>query len=109
MGGWVYILLCADGSFYVGVTARLWERLREHMRGYKDTAYTASRLPVRLVWYKFFDRIEDAIAAEKRLKGWSHAKKQALIDGDGRLLKRLSQCQNPSRSTPLRREGIDPE
>ncbi len=109
MGGWVYILLCADGTFYVGVTARLFERLREHTRGSKSTSYTAARLPVRLVWCKHFDTIVDAIAAEKCLKGWSHAKKQALIDGDILLLRRLSQCQNPSRSTPLRREGIDPE
>ncbi|MCU0454415.1 MAG: GIY-YIG nuclease family protein [Bacteroidetes bacterium] len=109
MGGWVYILLCADGTFYVGVTARILERLREHMRGSKATAYTASRLPVQLVWCKHFERIVDAIATEKRLKRWSHAKKQALIDGDIMQLKRLSKCQNASRSTPLRREGMDPE
>jgi putative endonuclease len=65
MGGWVYILLCSDGTFYVGVTSRLIERLREHMRGSKDLSYTASRLPVRLVWCQFFPTILEAIAGRE--------------------------------------------
>lgn len=105
MGGWVYILLCADGTFYVGVTSRLWERLGEHMRGASKDSYTAQRLPVRLVWCTFIDSIVDAIAAEKKLKGWSHAKKQALIDGDFRRLKELSQCKNETRSDGRKRNG----
>jgi putative endonuclease len=109
MGGWVYILLCADGTFYVGVTSRLLRRLREHMRGKDPGSYTASRLPVRLVWCVFFPTIVDAIAFEKQLKRWSHAKKQAFIDGDAYLLKRLSRSKTDPDGKYLRIEGRTPE
>lgn len=102
-------MLCADGSFYVGVTSRLWERLREHIRGKHPGSYTASRLPVKLVWYMFFPTIIDAIAVEKQLKRWSHAKKQALIDGDAALLKRLSRPKKGPDGKYLRIEGVTPE
>lgn len=90
-GGWVYILLCADRSFYVGSTsyARVEIRVAEHNEA-RYFGYTASRRPVRLAWAKRFDDLRDAHAAERRLKGWSRAKKEALIAGDEEKLKVLS-------------------
>jgi putative endonuclease len=89
---WVYILRCADGSYYVG-SHRGWDvqaRVHEHNLGSNPKAYTARRLPVVLVWSEHHDRVTDAIAAERRLKGWSRAKKEALIRGDIEELRRLS-------------------
>ena len=78
----LYILLCGDGSYYVGTTSRsLEERIAEHNAGTFD-GYTARRLPVTLVFHQAFDRIDDAIAAERQVKGWRRDKKEALIRGD---------------------------
>jgi len=84
MPAWVYILRCADGSCYTG-SSRAVEvdtRLSEHELALFATAYTASRRPVTLVYAERFEMIVDAIAAERRIKGWSRAKKEALINGD---------------------------
>jgi putative endonuclease len=85
-GAWLYILRCADGSYYVGTTRTDLEiRVAQHQQGYFG-GYTATRRPVALVYSDFFDQIVDAIAAERQVKGWSRAKKEALIAGDlGRL------------------------
>jgi predicted GIY-YIG superfamily endonuclease len=78
----VYILKCSDGSFYTGFTSNLDQRVVQHQMG-KSAGYTSKRLPVELVWYEqFMDDPEQAIVWEKRIKGWSRRKKQALIDGD---------------------------
>jgi len=84
----VYMLRCADGSYYIGSTrGTLDDRVNQHNAG-SYGGYTAQRRPVTLVWHEFFDRITDAIAAERQLKGWSRAKKEALIRGDfGRIRK----------------------
>src|SRR6516162_57008 len=81
-GAYVYILRCADGSYYTG-TARqgLEQRVAEHNAGHYG-GYTATRRPVELVFSQWFERITDAIAAERQIKGWSRAKKEALIRGD---------------------------
>ena len=90
IGAYVYILRCRNGSYYVGSTrGALEKRVAEHNDG-THGGYTASRRPVELIFHEHFDRITDAIAAERRLKGWGRAKKQALIDGDMALLKALS-------------------
>ena len=86
---WTYLLLCADNSFYVGCTRDLDARMEQHFTGHAD-AYTAPRRPLQLVWADEFEHIEDAWAAERRIHGWSRAKKQALIDGSIGELKRLS-------------------
>ena len=78
--GYTYILRCADGTFYVGSTIDLGLRLEQHQAGF-GSAYTRRRLPVTLVWSEEFDRIEDAFAWEKRIQGWSHAKREAFIEG----------------------------
>ena len=91
MGAFVYMLRCADGSYYVG-SARsddLSRRLSEHETG-AYRGYTYKRRPVRLVWSEQFDRITDAIAAERKIKGWSRAKKEALIGGNWAEIKRLA-------------------
>ena len=79
---WVYILRCADGSYYTGSRrGDLETRVNEHNAGRYD-GYTARRQPVALVLAVPFDRIQDAIAAERQIKSWSRAKKEALIHGD---------------------------
>ena len=80
MPHYTYILRCADGSFYTGSTRNLDDRMSQHAAG-RGAVYTSKRLPVELVWSMEFDRIDDAWAMERRLHGWSRAKKQALIDG----------------------------
>ncbi len=92
--GYMYILGCADGSFYTGSTRDLNRRLEQHRAG--DAArYTRTRLPVKLLYYEAFDRIDAAFAREKQVQGWSRAKKVALIRGDLTQLKRLSQSKSP--------------
>ena len=89
---WVYILQCADDSYYTGMTRSEEpdQRLSEHQMKLSPSAYTASRLPVRLAYSKYFDVIADAIFAERKIKGWSRAKKEALIQGDWKLVQVLS-------------------
>ncbi|WP_018387486.1 GIY-YIG nuclease family protein [Ancylobacter sp. FA202] len=82
MGAFVYMLRCADGSLYVGSTSgALEKRLAEHHSG-SYPGYTFRRRPVTLVWSEAFERITDAIAAERQVKGRSRLKKEALIRGD---------------------------
>ncbi|MGB8400765.1 GIY-YIG nuclease family protein [Bradyrhizobium sp.] len=91
MGIYVYMLRCADGSYYVGSTTSddLARRIDQHNAGsYKG--YTFSRRPVVLVWSEHFDRITDGIAAERQVKGWSRAKKEALVRSDWAKVTELS-------------------
>lgn len=78
---YVYILLCADKSYYTGVTSDLEKRLYEHQSGHDENCYTFSRRPVVLKYFAEFQDINDAIAREKQVKGWSRKKKEALIVG----------------------------
>ena len=91
MGAFVYILRCADGSYYVGSATGddLTLRIAQHNSGYYG-GYTSTRRPVQLVWSDHFDRITDAIATERQLKGWSRAKKDALIRGDWTSVQRFA-------------------
>jgi len=99
MGAYVYMLRCADGRFYVGSTrAALERRIAEQQSGHYG-GFTALRRPVELVWSQYFDRIDDAIAVERQLKGWSRAKKQALIDGDWSGIRALARRGRPSFET----------
>jgi putative endonuclease len=96
-GAYLYILRCADGSYYTG-TARqgLEHRVAEHNAG-AFGGFTSRRRPVSLVFSEWFDRITDAIAAEQQVKGWSRAKKEALIRGDLAALPQLSKRHTPKR------------
>lgn len=91
MGAYVYMLECADNSYYIGgaTGSDLNNRVMEHQSGARP-GYTQSRRPVQLVWSEYFDRITDAIAAERKLKGWSRAKKQALIEKDWHSISQLA-------------------
>ena len=77
----MYILQCADDSYYVGSTWNLEKRLWQHNQGL-GAKYTARRLPVKLVYSEEFDFIADAYQREKQVQNWSRAKRQALIRGD---------------------------
>ena len=84
-----YILRCSDGSYYVGHTDDLELRMAQHEAGALG-GYTARRRPVTLVWSDSFMTRDEAFAAERRLKGWGRAKKEALIAGDWDLVRVLA-------------------
>ncbi len=92
---YVYILRCRDESLYIGETDELTSRVDRHNEG-RGCRYTACRLPVTLVHAEQFETRLEAVDRERQLKRWTRAKKEALIVGDVRKLKRLSQ----SRSRP---------
>jgi putative endonuclease len=97
-GAFVYILRCADGSYYCGTARQGLElRVAEHNAGTLG-GYTSTRRPVTLVYSEWFQRITDAIAAERQIKGWSRAKTEALIRGDFGALRELSRRSTKSRS-----------
>jgi len=101
-GAFVYILRCNDGSLYVGATRTdLETRIGEHNEG-TFGGYTAKRRPVQLAFAQYFEVIRDAIAAERQLKGWSRAKKEALIAADWDVLRLLARRYgaHPSRRPP---------
>ena len=106
----MYILECADGSFYTGSTKYLRNRIEQHKNG-DGAEYTKLHLPVKLVYYETFDRIDKAFYREKQIKRWSRAKKIALIKNDIELLKKLSKnkTQYPEFSVPNDPEPKAPE
>jgi predicted GIY-YIG superfamily endonuclease len=89
MDFFAYLLLCNDGSYYAGHTDDIDLRMAQHQSGLLG-GYTASRRPVQLVWSERFPTRDEAFACERKLKGWSRAKKQALIAGDWELVRALA-------------------
>jgi len=89
MSFWVYILKCRDGSYYTGHTEDLDVRLAQHQRG-TLSCHTRSRRPVELMWSEEFGRRDEAVASERRIKGWTRAKKEALIARDWERLSFLA-------------------
>ena len=87
---YVYILLCADGTYYTGLTNNVERRVKEHEEAFNPKSYTAKRLPVKLVYSERIKGPIDAMLAEKQLKNWSKKKKEALIRGELELLPLLS-------------------
>jgi predicted GIY-YIG superfamily endonuclease len=85
----VYILRCADNSYYVGLTDDLEVRMVQHHSGL-GSAHTRRHLPVTLVWHQEFESRVEALEMERRVKGWRREKKEALIEGRMEDLKRLS-------------------
>ncbi|HTV89587.1 MAG TPA: GIY-YIG nuclease family protein [Stellaceae bacterium] len=105
----VYILLCADGSYYGGITrAGLECRLAEHNSG-SFGGFTASRHPVKLVYHQEFQHLTDAIAAERQIKGWRREKKEALIRGEYALLPALASRAAKTGLRPSRRAPAAPD
>ncbi|HEU5274672.1 MAG TPA: GIY-YIG nuclease family protein [Xanthobacteraceae bacterium] len=92
MGAFVYMLRCSDESLYVGCATGedLMPRIEGHNAGAFPDSYTWSRRPVTLIWSEHFDRITDAIAAERQIKGWNRAKKLALAEGDWARVRQLA-------------------
>jgi putative endonuclease len=91
MGVYIYMLRCADGSYYVGSATGddLGPCIDQHNTG-SHKGYTFSRRPVVLVWSEHFERVTDGIAVERQLKGWSRAKKEALLSSDWARVSQLS-------------------
>jgi putative endonuclease len=83
-----YILKCSDDSYYVGSCRNLQHRVWQHSTGL-GSKYTSTRIPVELVFAQEFDNVGDAYALEKRIQGWSRAKREALIAGDFNEIQRL--------------------
>lgn len=98
MSFWVYLLRCADGSYYAGHTENVEQRLAEHQAG-EVAGYTATRRPVELVCSEAFSTREEALACERRIKGWSRKKKEAMMRGDWAEVSRLARCKRPSTSS----------
>ena len=79
----MYVLECADGTFYVGSTVDLARRLQQHRSG-EGAAYTKRRRPVRLVYFEIHEHIGAAFGREKLVHGWTRSKKRTLIrEGPG--------------------------
>ena len=87
--GFMYILKCADGSYYTGSTVNLELRLAQHQNG-EGANHTRKRLPVVLVYYEEYQNIADAFHREKQVQGWSRKKKEALIENRPKDLPLLS-------------------
>ncbi len=87
----MYILLCADGSYYTGSTTDLERRLEQHQNG-EGANHTKKRLPVSLLYYEEYSRIDEAFYREKQVQGWSRKKKEALIEGKNDLLPLLAKA-----------------
>ena len=85
----MYILECSDGSYYTGSTTNLELRLQQHQSG-EGANHTKKRLPVTLVYYEVYSRIDEAFYREKQVQGWSRKKKEALINGNPELLPQLA-------------------
>ena len=87
--GYMYILECSDESYYTGSTTNLELRLQQHQNG-EGANHTKKRLPVTLVYYEEYSRIDEAFYREKQVQGWSRKKKEALINGNSQLLPQLA-------------------
>lgn len=85
----VYMLRCGDGSYYVGHTDDLERRVAQHRSGDAE-GYTQQRQPIALVWSQETATREEALAAERRIKGWARTKKEALIRGDWAAIQRYA-------------------
>lgn len=79
---YVYILKCADQTYYTGITSNLTKRIFEHESGKHQDSYISTRRPIELVFYGEFTDINTAIEKEKKVKKWSRTKKEALINGN---------------------------
>jgi len=89
MAFYAYLLLCNDGSYYAGHTDDFEQRMALHDTGALGR-YTAQRRPVVLVWSDSFQTRDDAFVIERKLKGWSRAKKEALIASDWDSISRFA-------------------
>ncbi|MDR0206866.1 MAG: GIY-YIG nuclease family protein [Bacteroidales bacterium] len=101
MKGYMYILECSNGCYYTGSTNNLERRFAEHQNG-EGANYTKKHLPVKLVYFEEFYRIDEAYYREKQVQGWSRKKKEALINKTPEKLHKLSECMNENHHRSLR-------
>ena len=87
---YVYILKCSDGSYYTGHTDNIEVRISQHKQGLIQGCYTEMRLPVEVVFVQSFNKRDEALAAERQIKGWLRKKKEALIKNNWQLISLLS-------------------
>ena len=106
MHGFMYILRCADGSYYTGSTRDLERRVDQHQRG-EGAEHTRKHGPVELVYYEWYPRVHLAFYREKQVQGWSRKKKEALINGQPGMLPALAKAYRDLREPQV--PTIDPE
>jgi len=92
----VYILMCSDGTYYIGLTNDLLKCFIEHEEGRYTNCYTFKRRPLLLMYYETIPFLKEAVERETQLKKWSRKKKEALMQQDYHKLHLLAQCQNLS-------------
>ena len=97
MSFWVYIVRCADNSYYTGHTDNLEQRVGQHHVGAFPTCYTFKRRPLQLVFSQDFATREQALASEQQIKGWSRKKKESMMRADWAEVSRLAKSSNPAR------------
>ena len=93
--GYVYILECSNGAYYTGSTKDLERRFQQHQNG-NGASFTKKHLPVKLLYFETFSRIDEAFYREKQVQGWSRKKKEMLINNQTNQLNSLSECKNDS-------------
>ena len=103
---YVYILRCADGSYYTGTASDLARRLQEHQDGVSPSSYTFRRRPIKLVWSEELNTHNEALQHEYPIKGWSRAKKEALIRSDYQLIHELMREERRRRENKKGRRRI---
>lgn len=106
MKGYMYILRCSNGTYYTGSTKYLERRLQKHQNG-KGANFTRKHLPVELIYYEKFQRIDEAFYREKQVQGWSRKKKEALINGEYNKLPELSKNYTQFKSTLRQAQGTN--
>ncbi len=105
---YVYMLLCADGKYYVGITNNVERRFAEHQGEMDLGAWTHGRGPFELAYTQEFQWVQEAIAWEKRLKGWSAQKKKALCHENYAALVKFAKCRNATRHDRPERQLLTP-
>lgn len=95
----VYIVECTDGLYYTGITNNLERRIYEHNKGIEPKSFTFNRRPVKLRYWLRFTNVNQAIAWEKQIKGWSRKKKEALFNDDWEEIKKLAKNRQSQSST----------
>ena len=103
---WVYILRCADSSYYTGHTDNLENRIGQHIAGAIASCYTYTRRPLELVFSQDFPTRLEALASEQQIKGWSRKKKEAMMRGDWSEVSRLAKSFQPESPAPVRPELV---
>ncbi len=100
----VYILKCADGSYYTGSTVDLEMRIAQHQTGYFK-GYTSSRLPVELIWHQDFATEHEAFVCKRQIKGWTRAKKEALIRDEFDAIHEIVKQERKRQDKQKQRQG----